>query len=265
VRGAPWRLVPVAFLVALVGAATSGAQGPAQVVPLSDLPQGVADLVVMRSVARVVDEGQRMLVGALLGHDRTTPEEAKLLQEYRAWDELRQTKPGAPVPSLGRLSEWGLTLVDPRSLAVRAGELRQAVERDLCPGLVLIPGSTGAVEQHDMIVYYARNGLGLCGAPVVDWEPTRVGVRSFYNLFAEGNHFKKLDDYLANPDNKPFMRRENLFVSLYFYYLELAFEARSVDLPRKELLGRRGLLWQRFPELDQVNEILTLLVRLRLA
>lgn len=238
---------------------------PGDVALLEDLPSEVTDVVALDAIADILPEAELEVVDFFLKEKATAQEQATVLARHKRLLEGAGSD-DSPAVEPRRLESLGITLVDPRPVSERLARGREAVEEQVCEGIEPVADRTASGERHNLIVFYARSVLGLCGGEV-DWQPdgASAGIEDFYTLFADGNYYKNLDTYLEDFRNEPFMRRQNLFIAVYFQYLRLAFEARSIDFPRREFVDRRLDLHESYPELRYLSEYFAVMVRAGLA
>lgn len=232
---------------------------------LEDLPSEIRDFVALDAVSAILPAAQLEVIDYYLKDEATTPEESALLERHKLLLE-GSGNDGAPPVAARHLDKLGITLVDPRPVSKRLVHEREAVEDEVCGRIELVDDADASGERHNLIVFYVKNVLGLCGERV-DWRPADASsaIGDFYALFADGNYYKNLDAHLEDFRNEPFMRRHNLFEAVYFQYLRLAFEARSIDFPRREFVDRRLDLRRSCPELKYLSEYFAVMVRAGLA
>ncbi len=231
---------------------------------LRELPPQFVELTALRALDRILSTAQLEVVEYFLENETLGRDEQEALAAQRTFlqflhEEIREP---APTPVTRRLEGLGISLVDPRPVDLRLATLNKRIENEVCPRLVLVDDQNFDGEMHNLFVFYARNVLGSCGGPV-RWQPDPANDRiaEIHALFAADQYFKHLDAYLEDFRNEPFMRRRNIYVAIYFQYLDLAFRARVVDFPRREFLDRRIELRERFPEIIYVSEYFAVMVR----
>ena len=161
-----------------------------------------------------------------------------------------------PISSFDRVS-----LADLRKIAEKIKSIEEKINQmEVCKDLKIKsnPEAHLKIERHNFIVLFTRNFHGICGQPVT-WRPTGIdnqnrklfSIFTFPNsMFSKSDLWARLHRYLTVPQNYPFMRKFKLMTAIYFYYLQLTFDARVLTLVSSEFIVRRRDLYDRYPEIE---------------
>jgi hypothetical protein len=237
---------------------------------LKDLPPTFTDLIVTEANAGTLTRANALILEYVYNNYPLTEPERDDVERYRTY--LRALEANQRPQPRGDLvlSEHRLTLHDPGPLYARVQTLDESVTQSVCPRFTPAakhdsgsaqdgPGS--ARDQHNLLVFYARNYAHKCGAPI-RWMPESDNPRLFelHRILSQPEQaYAGLKSYLP----KDFAPRFELFIALYFQYLELSLEARDINHPLRELLngqtdlrdGSHGSL-PRYPEMTELADTL---------
>jgi hypothetical protein len=267
-------LVPV-FIVGFAGISVA-ARGDIQL--LYDLPPKTTEFVSIRHLIRAFIQTQKIVLSDYLASAeasensdrnlRTLKIHLRTYNELNIRDELNVAKKKMEgLPDIHDLSSKVLNMrfANLASLLDRLVQLKKLIESNECHGMRFIDKDTVDVERHNFLVYYATNVQGVCEAGS-EWKPSGIDPqnKSLYEVFFRDSERLMGDDlwptlhaYLSVPYNQTYPIRAQVFLALYFQYLELATRSRYVTFGLNEFVVPSHNLKNSLPELvifqDQLN------------
>ena len=228
-------------------------------VPLQDLPKITTEYIVLRHLLRTFARLQHKIISdhlieKNLRQDRADPLFA-LLEEAKWYESFTSTKNGKislknttilnEANMLASLSKrLDVKVANLTRLASRVAVLEGQVSESDCPKIRVLNKKSISAERHNFIAYYVKYIQNLC-SKVVDWAPNytdEINKALYVAFFSENGRIDRehlwpsLHRYLSTPDNNTFPIENNIFLALYFQYLELAEKSRFVSFILNEFI-----------------------------
>jgi len=270
-------LLPILLLMPLYDTPVAIAKS---LVPIQDLPHATTKYVVLRHLLITLSRLQQNIITDRLDAGNIDREmvdalalaldEAKHYQKFTVGSNDAKLVIASPLNAnrgnLKELSELlGVRIADLGVLATRLANLGHVVLKTDCPNLRLINNSTIPTEQHNFLVYYVIMVQNLCKRSV-DWKHSGIDQdnATLYSTFIsddgpiDRDHlWPSLHRFLSTPINQTYPITGNIFLAMYFQYLELSARSRFVTFVLNEFVVPSRQLKRSIPELvilqDQLN------------
>ena len=264
----------VMLCILSVGTVTANASG-GNTELLFDLPSKTTEFISLRHMLKTFAKTQNIVLSDFIATNETRKTRnvnIEALREHAMILEKLTHVPEAglssgrllrlPVISANPEKYLGVNLANLTELQIKLIALEKQIKRQECHQLEYVDPGTVDAERHNFLVYYATSVQGLCKT-AESWIPSGIDREnsSLYGVFfkdhkplAGNDLWPTLHGYLSVPDNQTYPIRAQIFLALYFHYLELAVDARYVTFGLNEFVVPSHKLKKILPDLVILQE-----------